>query len=309
MIEEVLPLAIIVAALCGAWLLLTYWWGWSAWIEARRLQRRAMQWRRPVAHDPAPGLQALQDAAPVLELINPATELDRDVLRRELMQAGMTGPLAYERFVLARLALTVVGGCVALAIHYRYLGVSLLMVTSMAAGMAGGYILARGYVKRRMKARQRILRRELPCLLDLMTVAIEGGTAPDAALREANANMQRSAPLMCAEVQVYLHQMDLGRPRRDALHDLGVRSGEASVTAFVSTLIQAHRFGTELASSLRHLSQQLRVTQRQQAEEHARQAGFMLIFPLVLFIFPGVFIVLVGPAGISIMRDMLAMNR
>jgi tight adherence protein C len=99
--------------------------------------------------------------------------------------------------------------------------------------------------------------------------------------------------------------MQVGRPRRDVLHDLGVRTGVDDVRSLAAILIQAERFGSSVAQALRVQSDAMRVRRRQLAEERAQKTAVKLIFPLVLFIFPGVFVVLVGPAAIQIYNIML----
>jgi tight adherence protein C len=101
-------------------------------------------------------------------------------------------------------------------------------------------------------------------------------------------------------------QLQVGKPRRDVLHDLGVRTGVDDVRALAAILIQADRFGSSIAESLRIHSETMRVKRRQLAEEKAQQTAVKMIFPLVLFIFPGIFVVLVGPAAIQLMENLLA---
>jgi tight adherence protein C len=100
-------------------------------------------------------------------------------------------------------------------------------------------------------------------------------------------------------------QLQMGRPRREVLHDLGVRTGVDDMRALAAILIQADKFGSSIAQALRVQSDSMRVKRRQIAEEKAQQTAVKLIFPLVLFIFPGIFVVLVGPAAILIMENLL----
>ena len=98
---------------------------------------------------------------------------------------------------------------------------------------------------------------------------------------------------------------ETGRPRREVLHDLGVRTGVDDVKALAAILIQADRFGSSIAQALRVQSDSMRTRRKQIAEEKAAKTAVQLIFPLVMFIFPGIFVVLVGPAAISIMNTMM----
>ena len=100
-------------------------------------------------------------------------------------------------------------------------------------------------------------------------------------------------------------QLQMGRPRREVLHDLGVRTGVDDMRSLAAILIQADKFGSSIAKALRVQSDSMRVKRRQMAEEKAQQTAVKLIFPLVLFIFPGIFVVLVGPAAIQIMENLI----
>src|ERR1700687_982105 len=97
----------------------------------------------------------------------------------------------------------------------------------------------------------------------------------------------------------------MGRPKREVLHDLGIRTGVDDVKSLAAILIQADRFGSSVAQALRVQSDSMRIRRRQLAEEKAAKSSVQMIFPLVLFIFPGIFVVLVGPAAIQIMEKML----
>ena len=101
-------------------------------------------------------------------------------------------------------------------------------------------------------------------------------------------------------------QLQMGRPRREVLHDLGVRTGVDDMKALAAILIQADKFGSSIAQALRVQSDGMRIKRRQLAEERAQQTAVKMIFPLVLFIFPGIFVVLVGPAAISLKAGLLA---
>jgi tight adherence protein C len=140
----------------------------------------------------------------------------------------------------------------------------------------------------------------LPDALDLMVVCVEAGLGLDAAMRRVASELAVSTPVICEELAIANFQVQMGRPRRDVLHELGKRTGVDDVRALAAVLIQAERFGASIATALRVQSDSMRVKRRQLAEERAAKAAVKLILPLVLFIFPGIFVVLVGPAGIQI---------
>ncbi len=117
--------------------------------------------------------------------------------------------------------------------------------------------------------------------------------------------MKDHAKVICEELSLANFQLQMGRPRREVLHDLGVRTGVDDVRSLAAILIQADRFGSSIAQALRVQSDSMRTRRKQLAEEKAAKTAVQLIFPLVLFIFPGIFVVLVGPAAISIMNTMM----
>jgi tight adherence protein C len=117
--------------------------------------------------------------------------------------------------------------------------------------------------------------------------------------------LSESAPDICAEFAAANMQLQMGRPRREVLHELGVRTGVDDVKALSTILIQADRFGSSVAQALRVQSESMRTKRSQLAEEKAAQTAVKMIFPLVLFIFPGIFVVLVGPAAILMIRNLL----
>ncbi len=136
-------------------------------------------------------------------------------------------------------------------------------------------------------------------------VCVESGLGLDAAMRKVCDEMKEHAKVICEELSLANFQLQMGRPRREVLHDLGVRTGVDDVRSLAAILIQADRFGSSIAQALRVQSDSMRTRRKQMAEEKAAKTAVQLIFPLVLFIFPGIFVVLVGPAAISIMNTML----
>ena len=153
--------------------------------------------------------------------------------------------------------------------------------------------------------RQKEIFLTLPDALDLLVVCVESGLGLDAALRKVTEEMKAHAKTICEEFSLANLQLQMGRPRREVLHDLGVRTGVDDVRSLAAILIQADRFGSSIAQALRVQSDSMRTRRRQLAEEKAAKTAVQLIFPLVLFIFPAIFVVLVGPAAIQIQRNLL----
>ena len=147
----------------------------------------------------------------------------------------------------------------------------------------------------------------LPDALDLLVVCVEAGLGLDHAMRKVSDEMKRTHPVLSEELALTNFHLQMGRPRAEALHELGVRTGVADLRSLAAVLIQADKFGSSIAHALRVQSDSMRTRRRQLAEEKAAKTAVKLIFPLVLFIFPGIFVVLVGPAAITMIRDMFPM--
>jgi tight adherence protein C len=147
----------------------------------------------------------------------------------------------------------------------------------------------------------------LPDALDLMVVCVEAGLGLDQAMRRVADEMKKTYRLLSEEFALSNFQLQMGRPRAEVLHELGARTGVADLRALAAVLIQADKFGSSVAQALRTQSDSMRTRRRQLAEEKAAKTAVKLIFPLVLFIFPGIFVVLVGPAAITMVRDMFPM--
>src|SRR5262249_20304932 len=188
---------------------------------------------------------------------------------------------------------------------YLALGFSTFGLLAMAATGALG-LYGPTLVLNHMRAtRQKEIFLTLPDALDLLVVCVESGLGLDAAMRKVTDEMRGHAKVMCEELSLANLQLQMGRPRREVLHDLGVRTGVDDVKSLAAILIQADRFGSSIAQALRVQSDSMRTRRRQIAEEKAAKTAVQLIFPLVLFIFPGIFVVLVGPAAINIANQLL----
>ena len=173
------------------------------------------------------------------------------------------------------------------------------------AGCAGFYLPMIG-LKLLVNDRKQQIFLTLPDALDLLVVCVESGLGLDAGLRKVTDEMKDHAKTICEELALANLQLQMGRPRREVLHNLGVRTGVDDVKSLAAILIQADRFGASIAQALRVQSDAMRTRRRQIAEEKAAKTAVKLIFPLVLFIFPAIFVVLVGPAAILIQKNLLS---
>src|SRR4029077_13072251 len=181
------------------------------------------------------------------------------------------------------------------------------MYSLVIGGCLGFYLpaLVLAFLKR---SRMERIFLSLPDALDLLVVCVESGLGLDAGMRRGSEELADTAPDLCSEFALCNFQLQVGRKRREVLHDLGVRSGVDDLKAMAAILIQADRFGSSVAQALRVQSDSMRIKRSQLAEERAQKTAVKLIFPLVLFIFPGIFVVLVGPAAISMINNLLTVH-
>jgi tight adherence protein C len=145
----------------------------------------------------------------------------------------------------------------------------------------------------------------LPDALDLMVVCVEAGLGLDQAMRKVAEEMRKTYPVIAEEFGIANFQLQMGRARNEVLHELGARTGVSDLRSLAAVLIQADKFGSSVAQALRVQSDSMRTRRRQMAEEKAAKTAVKLIIPLVLFIFPGIFVVLVGPAAVQMVREFL----
>ncbi|MDZ4686382.1 MAG: type II secretion system F family protein [Planctomycetaceae bacterium] len=236
----------------------------------------------------------------------PRSEAELEGLKKGLAAAGFQSTGAVAAFATVRLLSLIAGAsCGSMpsllqSLDARYQ--PLLLLVGLTIGLYLPGIVLRTLAKRRQK---RILK-ALPDTLDLLIISIEVGQALDTALRNIVEHLSLHGADLCVELRTFLNQLNMGKSRREALQSLGARSGVAELNSLAAVLIQADRFGSSISDSLRDLSEAIRIRRRHLAEEKAQQAAVKLIFPLVLFIFPGIFAVLVGPAAISLYRDFVA---
>ena len=174
-----------------------------------------------------------------------------------------------------------------------------------ALALALGFLAPDFWLGNRIKARQLNLRLGLPQALDLLVICIEAGLSIDQATVRVADELQISEPVISDELSLVNLEQRAGRPRAEAWRNMAERTDVDSVRAMVSVLIQADQFGTSVAKTLRVYSDTLRTQRRQQAEEQAAKTTVKLVFPLVLFIFPSLFVVALGPSAI-VMADAFA---
>src|SRR5947209_3573014 len=238
-------------------------------------------------------------------VLEPHSALEKSSLKIKLANAGFRSESAasvYQGLRVASLLLFVTPALLIFGLKYG----ATFKTAQYILGFGGlGFYLPSVILWYLRSKRQQEIFLTLPDALDLMVVCVESGLGLDAAMRRVTEEMKGHAKVMCEEFALANLQLQMGRPRREVLHDLGVRTGVDDVRSLAAILIQADRFGSSIAQALRVQSDSMRTRRRQLAEEKAAKTAVELIFRLVLVIFPGIFVVLVGPAAISIMETMM----
>jgi tight adherence protein C len=165
-----------------------------------------------------------------------------------------------------------------------------------------GYVLPGVALARIAKRRQHIIRLGLPDALDLLVVSVDAGLGLDQAIQRVGQELDYAHPELCEELRLVNLELRAGKARSEALHNLGERTGVDDLQSLVAMLVQTDKFGTSVAQSLRVHSETLRTKRRQRAEEAAAKTGVKMVFPLVICIFPAIWVVAIGPAAIKFVQ-------
>ena len=248
----------------------------------------------------------LSKAAPALsKALEPKSDLEKDALKVRLANAGFNSPGAPQLFLATKVVLGLVCLLTGSAFGLLKWGMNMDGLTAMCAAGAVGFYGPEIWLFMVRNARMDRIFLSLPDALDLLVVCVEAGLGLDAAMRKVADELVDSAPDTCYEFNLCNMQLQMGRRRKEVLHDLGIRAGVDDMKALAAILIQAEKFGSSISRALRTQSDSMRVKRSQMAEERAAKTSVKMIIPMVLFIFPGVFVVLVGPAAIMMLENLL----
>src|ERR1700733_661422 len=233
------------------------------------------------------------------ERVIPKTKLEMSVVEQHLVRAGYRNDSAIHVFYGAKFVVPIILAALAFATGvWRY---SPFFVYMVALGL--GYLLPDFWLGNRMAARQASIRRGLPDVLDLLVICIEAGLSLDQAVARTAEELAMGQPAICDELSIVVLEQRAGLPRASAWKNFSDRTNVESVRNLCSVLIQSEKFGTSIAKTLRVHSDTLRTQRRQKIEEQAAKTTVKLVFPLVFFIFPSLFLVTLGPAAISVMEN------
>ena len=225
-------------------------------------------------------------------------------LKKSLIQAGIYQEQAPSIYFGLKLGLTVALPVLAMPFLFGR-GLPLIALLVIFFGLlALGYFVPSLILSHLVETRQKKIKEGLPDALDLMVVCVEAGQGLNAAMKRVSDDLKLSNPILAREMSLVNLEISAGLEREMALRNLAERTGVEDVASLASMLIQADRFGTSLAQSLKVQSETLRTTRRQRLEELAAKTPVKLVFPLLLFIFPALMVVIIGPAAIRIMENL-----
>lgn len=306
---QVLPFALFVACALGVWMLAEYFLGDKNKAESRlhRIREEAAGTPTQGINDRANGLKRLLDAASpkFSETLKPKSEKDVNKLKNKLSAAGFRHESAITVYSTLKALIAIAGFALAGGVALLVKGLTMkALCYTVGAGMICMFI-PDIILALLGKGRKQKIFLSLPDALDLMVVCVEAGLGLDQAMRKVAEEMKRAHPIISYEFKVCNQALQMGRPRQDVLSDLGIRNCVDDLKTLASIIIQVDRFGTSVGTALRTQSESMRTKRKQIAEEKAAKTAVKLIFPLVIFIFPGIFVVLVGPAAITMINEML----
>jgi tight adherence protein C len=246
-----------------------------------------------------PDTQSLEKFIKPFENVLPRSAAETSVIQKRLIRAGYRDRKAVNVFYAAKVLvpLGLLVGVFATGVYQ----LSPFFVLLLSAAL--GFLAPDFWLGSRISNRQTSIRCGLPEALDLMVICSEAGLGLDQTIHRVSSELKLSQPEIGDEFGLIILEQRAGLPREDALKHFADRTGLATARALANTLIQADTYGTNIAKTLRVYSETLRTQRRQMAEELAAKTTVKLVPPLVLFIFPSIFVVTVGPAAISIAEN------
>jgi len=245
----------------------------------------------------------VESVARVLAKPLEGTEYERNKVSLKLAQAGFRREESTSLFLASRIALGIVGIVAGTLLARKFTPPGANWYEGLAwplGGLCVGFYLPQIILNQLAKRRALQITRGLPDSLDMLVVMVEAGLGLDAAIQRCAFEIRKPYPEIADEWRLAARETQMGLSRSEAMQKMAARTGVPEMQTLVAILTQAERFGTSVATALRTQAAMLRVKRRQRAEEAAAKTAVKLIFPLVLFIFPTIFIVLAGPAVVRI---------
>ena len=229
-----------------------------------------------------------------LDRMIPKSETEKSVIAKRLVRAGYRSESAIKVLYGAK----VLTPALLLFIAWVTGAITAAPFFALAAAVGVGFLIPDFWLGRRIKARQKKIRRGLPDTLDFLVICIEAGLSIDQATARSAQELRLSHPEVSDELEVLVLEQRAGRPRADAWKQFAERCDVDTVRVLATVLVQAEQLGTSISKTMRVHSEALRIQRRQQIEEQAAKTSVKLVFPLVIFIFPSLFLVVLGPEAI-----------
>ncbi len=269
--------------------------GLSPYEDKATLQRKAKQRARTNT--------MFEKAAPLLSRpVMPKNAEEHSTLKSKLASAGFRREAAPVLFLASKTAGGVLCGAIALILALNSDKPMTSVLGQSVFGLGIGFMLPNLWLNIAVGRRSEAIRNGMPDSLDLMVVAVESGLGLDAAIQRVSDEMSNVHPELAEEMQIATLQTQMGVPRTEALANMAGRTALPEMRALVAVVAQAEKLGTSIAKALRNQAESLRTKRRQKAEERAQKTAVKLLLPLILFIFPTIFVVLAGPAAIQLMK-------
>jgi len=247
----------------------------------------------------------VESVARVLAKPLEGTEYERNKVSLKLAQAGFRREQAVVLYLASRIAFGIVGIATGMLLSRHFTPPEARWYESLAwplGGMCVGFYLPHLILNYLANHRALKITRGLPDSLDMLVVMVEAGLGLDAAIQRCSQELRKAYPEVSDEWRLAARETQMGLSRAEAMQKMAARTGVPEMQTLVAILTQAERFGTSVATALRTQAEMLRIKRRQRAEEAAAKTAVKLVFPLVLFIFPTIFIVLAGPAAVRIVQ-------
>jgi tight adherence protein C len=264
-------------------------------------ERTSSEVSSPISLDENRGSELAERLASPLSKLLPPSAAEAKKLQKQLMQAGIrsaNAPAMYRTIQLVTMAGFPAIVAVVCALLARPLNGAVLWILS---AFIIGFFLPRYALRRMIRSRQQLVTWGLADALDLMVISIEAGLGLNAAMVKVSSELKDVHPDISEEFEMANLEMRVGREREEALRNLAERTGVEDLRSLVAMLIQTDKFGTSIAKAIRAFSDSLRTKRRQRAEQAAQKAAVKLLFPLACFLFPTLFIAILGPAALQLM--------
>jgi tight adherence protein C len=279
-------------------------WATSALLSAQSPERRRLRHVAPGGPDLGVTTGSLVDSMDGIDPrlrrfpgVVPKSPKDMTRLRRRLAMAGYTSPTAVVVYGAATLLTPILFGLTVFSLMGS--GIALLF-TGFAVVI--GYMMPGVVLARKIENRKLEIQNGLPDALDLLIVCVEAGCGLDQAIVKVTDELQLTHPALSNELRIVTTEVRAGKSRLEAFKNFAARTKVDDVRSLVALLIQTDKFGTSIAQALRTHAETSRTKRRQRAEERAAKVGVKLVFPLVLFLFPALYVVILGPAVIQFIR-------